>query len=309
VFELSIRPSFAVSGFPSPITASVAGTFTVTALNAGGTVNTGYTGTVHFTSNDPQAALPADYPFTAADQGAHTITATLETAGSQSITATDTASGSIAGSETGISVTPAVTAALVFSNVPSSTTAGSAFTVTLTAEDAYGNTTPSYTGTVHFTSSDARAVLPANYTFTGGDAGRHAFSVTLKTAGTRSVTATDTVASSVAGTAGGIVVNAAAAARFILSAPASVTHGVAFSVTLTVEDAYGNVVTGYRGTVHFRSSDSTAALPADYTFTAADAGVHTFAKKTTLRKRGKQTVTVTDTLNSALTVTVSILVV
>ena len=50
-----------------------------------------------------------------------------------------------------------------------------------------------YTGTVHFTSSDAQAGLPANYTFTGGDAGTHVFSVTLKTAGTQSITATDTV--------------------------------------------------------------------------------------------------------------------
>ena len=76
--------------------------------------------------------------------------------------------------------------------------------------------------------------------------------------------------------------------------------------TLTVEDAYGNVVTGYVGTVHFGSSDSTATLPANYTFTAADAGLHTFTNKTTLKKKGTQTITVTDTLNSALTATVSI---
>src|SRR5262249_23286825 len=83
------RPSFAVAGFPSPTTAGVAQTFTVTALNADGTVNTGYTGTVHFASNDLQAVLPADYTFTAADQGRHTFTATLKTAGNKSITVTD----------------------------------------------------------------------------------------------------------------------------------------------------------------------------------------------------------------------------
>jgi hypothetical protein len=76
-------------------------------------------------------------------------------------------------------------------------------------------------------------------------------------------------------------------------------------VTLTVEDAYGNVVTGYRGTVHFTSSDSTASLPANYSFTASDAGVHTFTGLV-LGKKGKQTLTVTDTQNSALTVTDSI---
>jgi hypothetical protein len=98
------------------------------------------------------------------------------------------------------------------------------------------------------------------------------------------------------------VVQPAAAVKFVLSAPASVTHGVAFSVTLTAEDAYGNVATGYSGTVHFSSSDSTATLPANYTFTASDAGVRTFTGLI-LRKRGKQTVTVTDTLNGGLTAT------
>jgi uncharacterized repeat protein (TIGR03803 family) len=308
VFELSNGLSFAVSAFPSPSTAGTADSFNVTALNADGTVNTGYTGTVTFSSSDPQAVLPANYTFTAADQGMHTFTATLETAGTQSITATATANSSTVGSDTGITVNPAAAASVSFSNVPSSTTAGSAFTLTLTAKDAYGNVATGYTGTVHFSSSDAKAVLPANYTFTGADAGQHTFSITLKTAGTQSLTATDTVTGSFTATAGGITINAAAAAQFVLSAPSSATHGVAFSVTLTVEDAYGNVVTGYTGTAHFKSSDSTATLPANYTFTAADAGVHTF-NKVILRKRGKQTITITDTLNSALTITDTISVV
>ena len=81
---------------------------------------------------------------------------------------------------------------------------------------------------------------------------------------------------------------------------ASVTHGVAFSLTLTVEDAYGNVVTGYVGTVYFTSLGSTAIVPANYIFTAGDTGVHTFVNKTTLKKKGMQTIAVTDTLNSGL---------
>jgi uncharacterized repeat protein (TIGR03803 family) len=305
VFELSTCPSFAVSGFPSPTTAGLASTFTVTALNADGTVNTGYTGTVHFSSSDPQAVLPADYTFTATDQGAHAFSATLKTAGTQSVAATDTANSSVVGNDAGITVTPAAASALVFSNVPSSSAAGSAFTLALTVEDAYGNTATGYTGTVHFSSSDARAVLPANYTFTSGDAGKHTFSVTLKTAGTQSVTATNTATGSITGSVSGIVVHPAAASKFVLGAPSGVSHGVPFSVTLTVEDGYGNVVTGYTGTVHFSSSDGTASLPANYTFTAGDAGVHTFTGLV-LRKKGKQTLTVTDMQNSALTASESI---
>jgi hypothetical protein len=136
----------------------------------------------------------------------------------------------------------------------------------------------------------------------------HTFTVTLKTAGSQSITATDTTTGGITGSESGIVVKPAAAARFLLSAPSSVHHGTAFSVTLTVLDAYGNVVTGYVGRVHFTSSDGTATVPVDYTFTAADAGVHTFSSAVTLRKRGTQTLTVTDTLNGALTTTDTITV-
>ncbi len=77
-------------------------------------------------------------------------------------------------------------------------------------------------------------------------------------------------------------------------------------MTLTVEDAYGNVVTGYVGTVHFSSSDSTGTLPENYTFTAGDAGVHTFTSAFILKKKGTQTLSVTDIANGALTATDSI---
>jgi hypothetical protein len=89
-------------------------------------------------------------------------------------------------------------------------------------------------------------------------------------------------------------VNPAAASQFILTAPASVIAGVQFSLTVKVEDAYGNVVTGYTGTVHFSSTDSTATLPRNYTFTAADKGVLTFTGLV-LRTRGYQKIKITDT--------------
>jgi hypothetical protein len=153
---------------------------------------------------------------------------------------------------------------------------------------------------VRFSSSDGQAVLSANYTFTAADQGTHTFSATLKTAGAQSITVTDTTAAGLTGTDGGVTVNAAAASRFVISAPSSVTSGVAFSLTITVEDAFGNVVTGYTGTVHFSSTDVKATLPGNYTFTAADKGVHTFTRLV-LRKRGNQRITITDALNSSIT--------
>ena len=292
--------SFVVSGFSSSTTAGVAGGFTVTAKNADGTTATGYTGTVHFTSSDPRAVLPADYTFTAADAGVHTFSATLKTAGAQSLTVADTTSANLTGSETGITVNPAAASVMIVAGFPSTTTAGVAGNFTITLRDPYGNMASGYTGTVHFTSSDAKAVLPASYTFTAADAGVRTFSATLKTAGTQTLTAADTTIGGLSGSEAGITVNPAAASKFLISAPTTVQHGVAFSLTLTVEDAYGNVVTGYTGTVHFSSTDNKATLPANYTFTAADNGVHTFTGLI-LRKTGTQKITLTDTLNSSLT--------
>ena len=78
--------------------------FVVTAYDVYGNVATSYIGTVQFTSNDPQAVLPANFTFTAEDDGTHIFSARLVTAETQFITATDTVTKSITGTETGIEV-------------------------------------------------------------------------------------------------------------------------------------------------------------------------------------------------------------
>jgi hypothetical protein len=127
-----------------------------------------------------------------------------------------------------------------------SATAGSPFTVTVTALDSSGATVANYTGTVHFTSSDSAAVLPSDYTFVAGDNGSHDFSVTLKTAGSQTVTATDTSSSSFTGKATITVSPAAAAALAFGQQPTNTTVGAVISpaVTVKVFDAFGNLVTG-----------------------------------------------------------------
>ena len=172
---------------------------------------------MHFTSSDGQAALPGNYTFTSGDNGVHTFSATLKTAGTQSITATDTVTGTITGSQTGITVNPAAASVFVVTGFTSPVTAGTSGTFTVTAKDPYNNTATGYLGTVHFTSSDGQAALPGNYTFTSGDNGVHTFSATLKTAGTQSLTATDTVTGTIAGSQTGITVNPAAASIFVVT--------------------------------------------------------------------------------------------
>jgi alpha-tubulin suppressor-like RCC1 family protein len=71
------------------------------------------------------------------------------------------------------------------------------------------------------------------------------------------------------------------------------TAGTASTFTVTAKNGSGNTITvGYSGTVSFSSSDVGASLPANYTFTPADAGVKTFTA--TLREAGTHTLAVTD---------------
>jgi hypothetical protein len=300
VYALTAGSHLVVSGFPSPVTAGTSNSITVTAEDANGHVLTGYSGTVHFSSSDHQATLPADYTFTPADAGMHTFgnLVTLRTAGTQSITAQDLGNPTIGGTQGNITVNPAAAIAFSVSGYPASVTAGTAQNLTVTAVDVYGNLATGYTGTVHITSSDPQASLPADHTLSGGTG---TFAVTLKTAGSQAITATDTVTTSITGNQPGITVSPAAAASLALSGlPSAVTAGTAANVTVTLKDAYGNLAAGYRGTVHFSSTDPHAALPADYAFTAADAGAHTFTNLVTLKTAGSQAVTATDTASGSL---------
>jgi hypothetical protein len=82
---------------------------------------------------------------------------------------------------------------LAASGVPTTTTAGTASTETVTAQWCSAGTwttESSYTGTVTVSTTDPQA--PAqSYTYRSGDSGSHAFPVALKTAGSQSVTVAD----------------------------------------------------------------------------------------------------------------------
>ncbi len=240
----------------SPLTAGVATGVTVTAKDAHGNTATSYTGTVSFSSTDGSAVLPGNYTFVAGDNGSHTFASgvTLKTAGSQTVTATDTVTGSINGTSSAITVNPAAAATLQVSPAGATQTAGTAFNVTVTAKDAFGNVATGYTGQVHFTSTDPAPALPGDYTFVGGDSGSHTFSVTLNTTGSRTVTATDTGNGSITGTSSAITVNAGAASTAtstISASPGSITANGSSTSTITVQlkDALGNNLAGSGGTV------------------------------------------------------------
>ena len=238
--------------------------------------------------------LPANYTFTAADNGTHSFSVTLKTAGTQSITATDTITNTITGAQTGITVNAGAATSLAVTGFPSPTTAGTSGTITVTAKDAFGNTATGYSSTVAITSSDAQAVLPANATLTNGVG---TFAVTLKTVGTQSITATDTTTSTITGTQSGIQVNPGSAATFTVTGyPSPTVAGTSGNVIVTAKDAFGNVATGYSGTVAITSSDAQAVLPANLTLVNG-AGMTSL----TLRTPGTQSITATDRVTMSIT--------
>ena len=295
---LSLAPtSLALFDVPNGTTAGSSMSVIVAALDVYGNAATGYAGTVHFSSSDANAGLPADYTFTPADHGAHFFFVNLKTAGTQSLAVTDTANPAF-DSESSVLVSPSMPTTWIVSGLSASSTAGAAQSFTLTAMDPFGNVATNYTGVVHFTSSDSQAVLPPDTFFSPADAGRHTFTVTLKTAGPQTLSFTDTVITILTSTQSIAVSPAAAASLTVTGFPAT-TAGVAQTFAVTLRDAFGNVATGYTGTVTFSSSDPIASLPANYAFTAADAGVHTFSA--VLKRAGTQFLQVTDTLSSSLT--------
>jgi Putative Ig domain/Galactose oxidase, central domain len=275
----------------APSNSAVAGTsfnVTVQALSASGAAVSNYAGTVHFTSTDAQAVLPNDMTLT---NGTGTFSVTLKTAGSQGITATDAVTSSIAGAAS-INVSSAATAQLTLT-APLAATTGIAVNVTISAMDAYSNVATNYSGTVHFTSSDAQAMLPANPPLTGG-AG--SFSVTLKTIGSQTIVATDTVTASLRSTSSPISVVSNAATHLSVSSSGSSGTRANFSFTVSALDAANNVSAGYSGTVHFTSSDTQAHLPSNSILTAGISTGLTAIFETT----GTQTLVATDTTTASL---------
>jgi hypothetical protein len=164
-------------------------------------------------------------------------------------------------------------------SAPTATPAGQGFDVTITARDQKSVTFPSYTGTVHFTTTDLQSSagngLPADYTFTAADAGVHTFhNVTLKTAGSMTVTVQDTVATAKGSAA--VTVNPAAVSAIaaVSGGGQSVTVNTAFAAPLVAKilDPYGNGVPGVTITFTDPATGATAIFPGGATPTTDAAG-------------------------------------
>jgi hypothetical protein len=153
-----------------------------------------YTGTVHFTSSDAAAVLPADYTFTSVDAGLHHFLTTLNTSGQQTVTVTDTRLPGFTGTSTLQVNVPNVAQLRILT--PGTATTGTPITFSIVAYDASAIPVTNYNGTIHFASTDGTAVLPANTALVNGVG---SFTATFHTAGFETLTATDAANATVNG--------------------------------------------------------------------------------------------------------------
>jgi hypothetical protein len=275
----------------------------VVALDATNHIDRNYAGTIAITSSDANATLPANYTFTAADHGIHFFSETFATLGAETLTATDISNSSITGAAfVTVDADPVATHFEIL--VKPQVYAGEETQVVVVALDASNHVVKDYTGTVSLASSDANATLPASYTFTASDNGIHVFDLTMGSTGSQTLSATDNSNNALTGSISITVNPTQVATHFEVLARHAAFSGSPEQVMVVALDASNNVVQNFTGTVSLTSSDANAKLPASYTFTTADRGVHIFS--VTLSTMGTQTISATDANNSTLTGTVSI---
>ena len=293
--SIAVAPAGATQmSMHAPATAAAGGSFKVSlsAYDAYLNLATAYAGKKTLTWSGPSSSpsgMAPSYPANPVSFSAGTATAsvTLFDAQSVNLSATD---GGIAGVTTPIAVAPG-SASQLSAQTPSGAVAGSAFTATVTALDAYRNIATSYAGTRTLSWSgpsnapDGRAPsFPANpLTFTGGVASAP---ITLYDAQRTSITIGD---GSINGATPMIAVAPGAVTTLTLALPSSATFNQPVNATATTYDAFGNLATQDGSTVSVSSSDTLATFPSS---TNLSGGTTNFS--VTFRTPGSQSLTVTE---------------
>src|SRR5439155_1612314 len=278
------------TGTPASQTAGSAFNVTVNAVDAGWNLVSSIH-TVGVTATDPNDTNPANAALSA---GTRTFALTFKSAGSWTVTATVITDGTrTANTSPSITATAGAFTKLQIllpgeiaapgtapgkTGTPAAQTAGTAFNVTIRSVDAQWNPVSS-THTVGITSSDPSATLPSNGALS---AGTRTVTVTLKTAGSQSVTAIDiTDGTKMANTSPSITVNAGAASKLTIQTQPSPTATagapLAQQPVIRVEDSVGNFITTDNGRV-ITAARSAGAGTLQGTVTATTVnGIATFA--------------------------------
>ena len=280
--------------------AGVPASFAVSAINTDGSANTGYRGTVAFTSTDASAVLPPAHTFTTGEAGQANFNVTFKASGAQTLNASDAAS-SLLTATANWQVSAAAGVDCVIDQLPTAAPAGAVLGLRVTVRDGFQNRASGFAGSVALASSDPRAQVSGAVTFDPlVDAGMHVFSARLMTEGNQSIVATP---SGLPSCSVQVAVQPASTVLF-LSAAANANAAAPVTVTVTAQDAFGNLVGNYAETVRFTSTDPSATLPANLVFTGAEGGVK--ATTATFKTLGSQALTGTQLSNASVTGTTTI---
>jgi hypothetical protein len=237
---------------PSEQEAGVAFNVTLTATDEYGNTAIGYAGAKTLTwsgpSSSPSGQAPS-YPSTAT-----TVTFTEGVGTASTITLYDAQSTTLKVKEGAIegvsgSFTVKAGGAISFSlPTPAEKEAGATISETVTALDTWHNTAKSYAGAKTLlwsgpssSPSGQAPSYPATVTFA---AGAGTASIKLYDAQTTTLKATE---GTIEGTTGSFTIKVAATKKLTVPTPAEQEAGVAFNVTLTATDEWGNLTTSYGG--------------------------------------------------------------
>jgi hypothetical protein len=293
-----------LTGLPAELNAGDSSELSVEVRDGFGNRATGYTGTVVLSSTDSRATLEAEYTFTTTDKGFKKFPVTLVTAGAQSVTVQDKALPATLHAKADTTVKWLPVTRLVL-EAPASVEAGAPLSLKVTALDVHDNLVKDYSREVTFSVDADGATVPAAYTFASADGGSRRFDFTFEKAVATKITVTDSAGLTVSHD---VSVSHAPASSLVMVAPsAPVRAGIAFTVDVTLKDTYGNVATGYTGTLGFTSSDPKLVPPASGELTRTDAGHKVFS--VTLKTAGEHSLSVKDLTRAFLTDTASSLVV
>ncbi|HXK37192.1 MAG TPA: hypothetical protein VJ553_06445, partial [Candidatus Paceibacterota bacterium] len=197
---------------------------------------------------------------------------------------------------------PAVMDNFLVENYTSPVMAGTSSAFDVIAQDEVNMYYPDYIGTIEILTNDSTAVITQS-TFDVTDVMNGLITipngtVTFNSLGVFALTVRDTIDNTIVGDMLVEVTEPPGLDHFgvVLSAAGDVyAVETLVDVTVTAYLESGAVYTDYVGEVTFTSSDLSAFLPLNYTFTVGDAGTHAFVEEIFFLTDGDQTVTVTDT--------------
>src|SRR5437667_341055 len=243
----------ALSGSTANLTAGTTRVLTATIQDtAGNTITTGPDSNLSVAfAKTSGAGSVSGLTSVNATGGVATLTVTGTTAGSVTITASGTGSGGALTAGTGNPITFSVIASttvdhFAFATISSPQTSGTAFNITITAEDAGNNTVTGYSGNgfkVKLTSTGTLVGAPVTTpAFTNGVLNNQ--SVTITNTGNFTITATDNSGStSATGTSNSFQVNPGAAAKLALTgSTANLASGSTRTLTATIQHTNSNTV-------------------------------------------------------------------